>query len=258
MRGLHRANDDQRRQAVRQDVAEHDPCVAQSEATRRFDVLLLALDQRRTADRARIVGPLHRNERDDDLVDALAEDRDQHQRDQDRWKGKLKVDDTHDDRLDPPADVGREQPDAGPDHHRQKAGEHTDRERDPEPVEDGAVQVAPGAVGAQPERVAVKTFRTGRLTGIQNGHLREVIGVLRRDPGRQQGEQYDHRKQHQRERRDGAFKILRNKALEGRFGLAAASRCLSLARSVFDFITRLVGRRHDFCPPRRTRGSSSE
>ena len=64
--------------------------------TRGIDVFLALLDERGAAHRSRVIGPLHRDQRDHDLVDALAEHREQHQRDEDRRKRKLQVDDAHD------------------------------------------------------------------------------------------------------------------------------------------------------------------
>ena len=127
----------------------------QREAARRLDVFLAPLDQRRAAHGARVVGPLHRDQRDDDLVDALAQDREQDQRDQDRRERQLDVDDAHDQRLDPAADIGRDQ--ARPRcrwRARSPCSIDADAERDAQAVEDRRQHVAALVVGAEPERAA--------------------------------------------------------------------------------------------------------
>ena len=124
MRDLHGRDHDQRRQAVRQQVAEHDARLRQREAARRLDIFAPLLDQGGAAHGARVIGPLDDDERDDDLVDAAAEHGEQHERDEDRREGELQVDDAHDDRLDPPAGIGREHADRGAD----RAGDQ-DRDR---------------------------------------------------------------------------------------------------------------------------------
>jgi hypothetical protein len=70
---------------------------------RRLDIFAPALDQGGAAHGAGVVGPLHDDQRDDDLVDALAEERREDQRDEDGREGELQVDDAHDQRVGPPA-----------------------------------------------------------------------------------------------------------------------------------------------------------
>jgi hypothetical protein len=56
---------------------------------------------------AGVVRPLHRHQRDDDLVHALAQHREQHKGDQDRRERQLDVGDAHDHRVGEAAEVRR-------------------------------------------------------------------------------------------------------------------------------------------------------
>ncbi len=79
---------------VGQQVAEDDARLRQGAGSARPRCIRAPrLDQRRAAHGARVIGPLHQHQRDHHLVDALAQDGQQHQRDQDRRKRQLDVDD---------------------------------------------------------------------------------------------------------------------------------------------------------------------
>ena len=92
------------------------------------------------------------DQRDDDLVDALAEDGQEHQRHQDRREGELQVDQAHDQRVDPAAGIGREQPERRCRPRRRSAPSRRRRSADAQAVEDRRQHVAALVVGAEPDR----------------------------------------------------------------------------------------------------------
>ncbi len=103
-----------------------------------------------------------------------------------------------------------------------------------------------------------ETLRSGRLPRIEDVDLAKIIGVLRRDPGRQQRQQHDHPSITSANDRNRTFEEFRDEALEGCFDLAAnvARRIIGPGRiSVFGVVH---GHRHGCDPPRRTRGSRIE
>jgi hypothetical protein len=64
-------------------------------ALRGLDVFPLALRQGRAARHAREGRPLHDDQREDDLVDAAPQHREQDQRHEDRREGQVQIDEPH-------------------------------------------------------------------------------------------------------------------------------------------------------------------
>ena len=190
---LHRRHDDHRRQAVRQQVPEHDPRRRQREATRRLHVFAALFHQRRAAHRARVVGPLDRDERGDHLARALPQHRDQDQRDEDCRERELDVDDAHHQRLKLPADVGSREAHREPDDQRADRADHADHERNAQPVEDCRQHVAALVVRAEPEASAIGRGRPGRQPAVHDVELRQVVWILRRDDRREDRREHDQR-----------------------------------------------------------------
>jgi hypothetical protein len=115
MREVDRRDDDQRRHRVRQHVAKDDPARPEGEAARRKHVFAVALNDRRASRRPREISPLDDDQSDDHLVDTLPQHRQQNERHEDRWKGKLDVHHPHQNRIYCAAEVGRDEADGGPD-----------------------------------------------------------------------------------------------------------------------------------------------
>ena len=82
----------------------------QGQALRRFDILTPSFDQRRTANRARVIGPFHQHQRDHHIHDALAQKGEDHQRGQNGREGKLQIHKPHDHAIGPPTGIGSQQP----------------------------------------------------------------------------------------------------------------------------------------------------
>jgi hypothetical protein len=174
-------------------------------------------------------------------------------------KRKLHIDDTHDDRFRPAANVGCQEANGRTDDQGEEAGENADRERNPQTVEDRREQVATRAIGAKPERHARHRLLAGRQSRIQHVDLAEIVGVLRRNEGREQRKGDDCSEHDQCGRGNLALEIFRDEALE---------RCLNsgLARQLvgFRFVggeTRIVlsgNGTHGVFPPSRTLGSRIE
>ncbi len=239
MRDLHGRHHDQRRQAVRQQMAEQDARRRQRETRRGLDILLVALDQCGAAHGARVVSPLHRDERDHDLVHTLAEHREQDQRDQDGRKRKLDVHEPHDHSVDPAAEPGGGKPDREPDRERGERRYRADAEADAQAVENRRQQVASLVVAAEPERQAVDAPAAGSELGVEDVEFREIVRILRRDQGcaeRDDQDQYENSEAGERE------------PARGEIGGDAPER-------------RFDGRSRGFhvgAPVRRTRGSRAE
>ncbi len=251
VRDLHGDDDDQRRQAVRQQVAEDDVAVAQGQAARRLDIFLAPLDQRRAAHGARVIGPLHRHQGEDDLARARAQHREQDERHQDGREAELDVDDAHDQPVDAAAEIGRRQADRGADQHGDHGAHHADAERDAQAVEDAREHVAALVVGAEPERVARHRLAARRHAAVHDVELVKVVGVLRRDQRRRQRGDDDQDEQRQAGQRQPARREIRNEAPERRLDLR---RRPAFGRSC----PTTVAMAQPFASASRTRGSSTE
>ena len=64
------------------------------------------------------------------------------------------------------------------------AGDEPHLQRDAKAVEDRRIEVAALRVGAEEMRVAVLADEARRAPGVRERQVREVVGVLRRDQGR--------------------------------------------------------------------------
>ena len=101
-------------------MAQQDARGRQAQPSRSFEIVALALDQRLGAGGAGIIGPFQQHQRQHDIADALAEQRQHQERDQDRGQRHQEIDEPHDQRVDQPAAPGRDQPEQDAD----DAGEH--------------------------------------------------------------------------------------------------------------------------------------
>ena len=162
VRHLQRADHDERRQAVRQQVAEEDACLAKSEAGRRLDVFLALLDQGRAAHGAGEQRPLHQHQGEHHLADALADEREHHQRHEDGREAEHQVDEAHDQRVDAAAEIGGDQAERRPDPERHDAADDADREARAQAVDHGRQHVAALSVRAEPIGAARHALRARR------------------------------------------------------------------------------------------------
>ena len=219
MRDLHGGHHDQRRQRVGQQVSQHDARGRQPQPACRLDVLLVAFHQRGAARGARVVGPLHRDQRDDDLVDALAQHRQQDQRHQDRREAELDVDHPHQHLLEAAAGIGGQHAQHRAQRERDRAAHHAHVQRHTQSVQDGAEHVAALAIGTQQVgHGAAGGALARRLARVHQVEARQEIRILRRDQWRQQ-RHANHRQQHrQPEQRQAALGKLLPEAAQPRFG----------------------------------------
>ena len=194
---LHRRDNDQRRQAVGQQVAEHNARSGQGQHLRGLDVFAAPLDHRRAAHGARVVSPLHGDQRDDDLAGALPEQGQQHQGDQNRREGELDVGNAHQHAIGTPAHVGGQHADHRADQQGDEGGRGAHQQRDAQAVEDAGEHVAALVIRTEDRRLAVAQLRARFQARVHDVQLRQVIRVLRRDPRREDGDE-QHHQQHQR------------------------------------------------------------
>ncbi|KAG1440339.1 hypothetical protein G6F57_019058 [Rhizopus arrhizus] len=120
------------------------------------------------------------------------------QRDQDRREGQLHVGDPHDERIDAPARVTRDQPQHDADQHGQHHRRQPDQERHAGAVQDGRIQVPALAVGAQQLGLLAVGLPGGGQQGVQQFHRGQVKGVVRRAPAGPEGADQQQRQQHGR------------------------------------------------------------
>ena len=169
------------------------------------DVFLAALDHGCTAGRARIIGPLHRHDREHDLIEARAEHCEQHQRDEKAGKCQLDVGKTHQQRILPTTEMCSQQPNCRAETKGDQRADTGNAEADPQPVEDGAINVAPLVVRPEPMMGAGGPDATGRQLGIGNAQLGKVEWVLYCQMRGQQGA--DHGDKHDAESQNGTWRI---------------------------------------------------
>ena len=89
-----------------------------------FHIVAVSFDESASSRGSAIVGPLHDDESKYDLVDARSKRCKKHERDQNRWKAELKIDDAHGEAVNAPTDIGGGQPD------RRADGESDDSAQD--------------------------------------------------------------------------------------------------------------------------------
>ncbi|MNT05587.1 hypothetical protein D3C72_1402120 [compost metagenome] len=199
---LQRSDDDQRRQAVGQDVAHHDAPAGNVLAARGFHIFTPALHQRLAASRAGVVGPLQNHQREHHVAHALAKVCQDHHCHQDGGEREDQVDQPHDDGVGSPTGIGGQQAQQRTHDTRDECGAHTHHQADAQAVQNGGIQIAALAVGAQHVAEGVQTVGRARWqAGVEHIELLQVIGVLRRDPGRHERGQNQHHGHHQAKHR---------------------------------------------------------
>ena len=93
--------------------------------------------------KARLLAVLPFEQRLHDAVDE--------ERDQDRREGELHIRDAHDDRIDAPARIARDEAERDADRAAEQDAEDADQQRDAQAVEDRRPQIAALIVGAEQE-----------------------------------------------------------------------------------------------------------
>ena len=123
------------------------------------------------------------------ILDPRAECRDEGQRQDQAGEGQEHIRHAHQRRIDPAADVTRRRADDQPDGGGDQRHQHHDIERDPRPVDEAGEDVATEFVRAEPMPRAARRQQP----------LRQIllIGIMRRDPGREDRRQ--HQRQHDRQ-----------------------------------------------------------
>ncbi len=198
-------------------MAEHDARRRQAEHLRRFDIFAPALDQRRAARGARVVGPLHRHQRDHDVGQARLEQRQQDQRQQDRRKRQLQIGDPHDQRLDAPARETGDQPQHRPQRQRDHRAHGPHAHADAQAVEDGGQDVAALVVRAEQEGHAGAGLLARGEARIEHIQLGQIVRILRRDPRRDDRHDDDDGQHDHADHRHAAGAELSHEAAQRRF-----------------------------------------
>ena len=144
-----RALHDQRRDRVRQDVADEQQRRARAGHDGGLDIGLLAHRENDRAHQAHHARDFRHDDRDDDAEQPGAEQRDERDRQQDRRDRHQAVHQPHHDGVDP-AHVAGDQADEEPDRDADRRDRDADDQRNPRAVDDAAVDVAAEAVGAHP------------------------------------------------------------------------------------------------------------
>src|SRR3954447_12005178 len=147
--GVDHREDQYERDDVRKDVPQHHAAVPVAERLRREDVLPTLREHRVPARDARVADPAREPDRDEHVEDARPQHRDDRDHQDEEREREEEVDDAHDHRVDPTADVPREEADRGPDDQRHARGPEGDQQVDAPAVEDAREHVAPELVGAQ-------------------------------------------------------------------------------------------------------------
>ena len=245
---LDRCHNDQRWHAVGQQVAQHDAGARQRD-TCAASMYSFCRSTSARADRARVVRPLDRDQRDDDLVDALTPSiASTHQGDQDRGKGSWMSARRMIPASTKRAEVRRRQSQRETDRQRQHRARDAHEERDADAVEDRRQHVAALVVGAEPVGLAGGSRAlSGRELGIEHVELREVVGVLRRDERRRQRERADEHEERQPHDREATLEELGAKRRHGASAAASARPCAAVGGRRRPWLVRGAA-------PSRTRG----
>ena len=177
----------QRRDAVGQDVAEHDPAGRRAERDRRLDVGLLADRQHQRAHQARDARDLGDGDGDDHRADAGAPQRHQRDGEQDGGNRHQAVHHAHQ-RPVQPAQVAGAQAEHDAEGERQRRGGDADQQRHARAVEHAAVDVAAEGVRAHEEgvlqRLALERQDLAALARPQVAAGRRRTATDRRCPAR--------------------------------------------------------------------------
>jgi hypothetical protein len=113
------------------------------------------------------IDPLHTDERNDDLVDATPEQREQHQRNQYRGNRQLDIDDAHDQRIDATPDIAGKQAEQRSDCEGKTGADGRDDQTDAQAIDDGAQHIASLIIGTEDIQSAVKPSRQRRQPAIE-------------------------------------------------------------------------------------------
>ena len=168
---------DQRRQRVRQHVAQRDGKFVHPDRARRLDVGHLAQHQRVGADHARDARHQRDRDRDDRVAERRSERRGHHQRHHQQRQRLHHVHEALHDQVVPAAEIARGEPDRDADQAAERGRADADRERDARAVDDAAPHVAAHEVGAENVRAGRIGERYARIGGGR---------VELRDPRREQ------------------------------------------------------------------------
>ena len=103
------------------------------------------------------------------------------QRGQDRRQRELDVGDAHDDRVDPSAEVTRDEPERHPEQAREGDRGEPDEQGEPRAVEDRRQEIPPLVVGADREARVARLRPRRRQQGIEQIDRRDVVGIERGD-----------------------------------------------------------------------------
>ena len=129
--------------------------------------------------------------------------------------------------VDAPAEIGRERADGGADRERDRGCDDADEQAQPQAVENSGEHVAALVVGAEQIEPARRSrARAGGSMLSMIDSWREVVGILRRDPGREEREH-----DQQRRRRRAPTTAMR---LSANSRQASASARLAGVRGVAD------------------------
>ena len=189
-RGLH----DQRRRAVGQHLAEHQPQGAGAADAGRRHIVLGHFGDHRGARDANVVRQDHDRHREHRVHQAGAQDGDDHDRQQQAGQREDDVHQPHDRDLDDAARESGDQPQRDAGRHRDQHHGHADRQRQARAVDQARKDVAADRVRSQQER-----GRAARLPrrGLEEGRAVGLVGHVRSEPGREQRhqQQRDHHQQ---------------------------------------------------------------
>ena len=147
------ADDDDRADRVRQDVAEDDPPVADADGLGGLDELPLPDRQEQAPDEAADAHPAQQPEDDDDQADVAVPEEPARDEDHEQERqAQHHVDDPHQDVVGEPAEIARDRADDRPDEDADEHAREADQERRPGPVDHEHEDVALEAARL-PERV---------------------------------------------------------------------------------------------------------
>ena len=119
-------------------MSENNPPVTEGQAGRSFDVFLAPLDQSTASDSAGIVSPLYHHQGNDDFVDSLTQQGDQHQCHQNRRETQLNVHHSHDQGLHLAAEIRSNQTNRTTDAQGNQSAQDPHAETGPETIKDCA------------------------------------------------------------------------------------------------------------------------
>ena len=164
-------------------------------AARRHDEVGRLHRQHLAAHQAGILRRIDDADRDHRVGQARAQHRDDDQRQQQIGKRQQHVDQPHDQRVHPSAEVARHQPERAAQQQRKPVRHHDRQQRRARAVEDAAQRVAAVLVGAEPVQRRRRRQRVRQVL---------LVRIERRDQRREDGQRQEHRRDRQTEPRAGA------------------------------------------------------